>query len=110
MLFRSLLSPPVSEPAPGGALGPSLGLAKSSSLESLLTAVSEASHDHASVPFHRPRPNMARARACNQSFRFAIDRSYDGPSEDGKEQQGSRGGGGGVGWVQGLNHPNCVCQ
>ncbi|XP_028255890.1 partitioning defective 3 homolog B-like isoform X2 [Parambassis ranga] len=72
------------EPAAGGALGPTLGLWKSSSLESLQTAVSEAkqSHIQAQVPFHRPRPHMVRGRGCNQSFRNAIDKSYDGPSED----------------------------
>ncbi|MEQ2212353.1 hypothetical protein XENOCAPTIV_029667 [Xenoophorus captivus] len=70
----------------GGALGPTLGLMKSSSLESLQTAVSEAqqSRRQAEVPFHRPRPHVVRGRACNQSFRNAIDKSYDGPSEDGK--------------------------
>lgn len=68
----------------GGALGPTLGLMKSSSLESLQTAVSEAqqSRRKAEVPFHRPPPHVVRGRACNQSFRIAIDKSYDGPSED----------------------------
>uniref|UniRef100_A0A8C7YE05 PDZ domain-containing protein n=1 Tax=Oryzias sinensis TaxID=183150 RepID=A0A8C7YE05_9TELE len=66
----------------GEAFGPTLGLQKSSSLESLLTAMSEQSHAQVPVPFHRPRPNIARARGCNQSFRNAIDRSYEGPSED----------------------------
>ncbi|XP_028985382.1 par-3 family cell polarity regulator beta a isoform X2 [Betta splendens] len=72
------------EPSPGGALGPTLGLWKSSSLESLQTAVSEAKRSHVQeqVPFHRPRTHMVRGRGCNQSFRNAIDRSYDGPSED----------------------------
>ncbi|KAM6893098.1 par-3 family cell polarity regulator beta a isoform 1-T1 [Lycodopsis pacificus] len=72
------------EPSAGGALGPTLGLWKSSSLESLQTAVSEAeqSRSKAQVPFHRPRPHIVRGRGCNQSFRFAIDKSYDGPSED----------------------------
>ncbi|XP_072219791.1 par-3 family cell polarity regulator beta a isoform X2 [Leuresthes tenuis] len=72
------------EPSAGGALGPTLGLSKSSSLETLLTAVSEAKQSHikAQVPFHRPRPHMVRGRGCNQSFRNAIDKSYDGPSED----------------------------
>ncbi|XP_040888627.1 par-3 family cell polarity regulator beta a isoform X2 [Toxotes jaculatrix] len=69
------------EPSDGGALGPTLGLWKSSSLESLQTAVSEATHQ-AQVPFHRPRPHVVRGRGCNQSFRIAIDKSYDGPSED----------------------------
>ncbi|KAM3857155.1 par-3 family cell polarity regulator beta a [Diretmus argenteus] len=72
------------EPSAGGALGPTLGLWKSSSLESLQTAVSEArqSQIQAQVPFHRPRPHMVRGRGCNQSFRLAIDKSYDRPSED----------------------------
>ncbi|XP_029928977.1 par-3 family cell polarity regulator beta a [Myripristis murdjan] len=72
------------EPSSGGVLGPTLGLWKSSSLESLQTAVSEArqSQMQAQVPFHRPRPHMVRGRGCNQSFRLAIDKSYDGPSED----------------------------
>lgn len=62
---------------------------KSSSLESLQTAVSEAKQNRiqAQVPFHRPRPNMVRGRGCNQSFRIAIDKSYDGPSEDGKPRR-----------------------
>nr|XP_054599110.1 par-3 family cell polarity regulator beta a isoform X2 [Nothobranchius furzeri] len=68
----------------GGALGPTLGLVKSSSLESLQTAMSEANHNRvqAQVPIHRPRPHMVRGRGCNQSFRIAIDKSYEGPSED----------------------------
>uniref|UniRef100_A0A3Q2V5A9 Par-3 family cell polarity regulator beta n=1 Tax=Haplochromis burtoni TaxID=8153 RepID=A0A3Q2V5A9_HAPBU len=72
------------KPSDGGALGPTLGLMKSSSLESLQTAMSEAKQSHIQdhVPFHRPRPHMVRGRGCNQSFRIAIDKSYDGPSED----------------------------
>ncbi|CAJ1086915.1 partitioning defective 3 homolog B-like isoform X3 [Xyrichtys novacula] len=72
------------ESSAGGALGPTLGLMKSSSLESLQTAVSEAEQNRIQthVPFHRPRPHMVRGRGCNQSFRIAIDKSYDGPSED----------------------------
>ncbi|XP_031414281.1 par-3 family cell polarity regulator beta a isoform X2 [Clupea harengus] len=60
-------------------LGARLGLQKSSSLESLQTAMSEAGKME--VPFHRPATHMVRGRGCNQSFRFAIDKSYDGPSE-----------------------------
>ncbi|XP_061841077.1 par-3 family cell polarity regulator beta a isoform X1 [Nerophis lumbriciformis] len=68
----------------GGTLGPTLGLWKSSSLESLQSAMSEAQQDHikARVPFYRPPPQMVRGRGCNQSFRIAIDKSYEGPSED----------------------------
>ncbi|XP_061782573.1 partitioning defective 3 homolog B isoform X1 [Nerophis lumbriciformis] len=63
-------------------LGPSLGLKKSCSLESLQTAMSEVSRKSELLPFHRPRPNMIRGRGCNESFRAAIDKSYDGPPED----------------------------
>uniref|UniRef100_A0A673IDU8 Partitioning defective 3 homolog B-like n=1 Tax=Sinocyclocheilus rhinocerous TaxID=307959 RepID=A0A673IDU8_9TELE len=63
----------------GMALGPRLGLQKSSSLESLQTAMEEVGKDK--VPFHRPPAHMVRGRGCNLSFRYAIDKSYDGPSE-----------------------------
>uniref|UniRef100_A0A672L4J0 Partitioning defective 3 homolog n=1 Tax=Sinocyclocheilus grahami TaxID=75366 RepID=A0A672L4J0_SINGR len=59
-------------------VGPSLGLKKSSSLESLQTAVAEATHN-GDVSFHRPRPRIIRGRGCNESFRAAIDKSYDKP-------------------------------
>ncbi|XP_052003879.1 partitioning defective 3 homolog B-like isoform X1 [Xyrauchen texanus] len=62
-------------------LGPTLGLKKSSSLESLQTAMTEAKKNDL-LPFHRPRPHMVRGRGCNESFRAAIDKSYDGPPED----------------------------
>ncbi|XP_034720606.1 par-3 family cell polarity regulator beta a isoform X2 [Etheostoma cragini] len=79
------------DPSADGALGPTLGLWKSSSLESLQTAMSEAkqSHSQAQVPFHRPRPHMVRGRGANQSFRLAIDKSYDGPSEDDMSEESS---------------------
>lgn len=63
-------------------LGPTLGLKKSSSLESLQTAMSEVNRKNDFLPFHRPRQNMVRGRGCNESFRAAIDKSYDGPAED----------------------------
>ncbi|XP_056891205.1 partitioning defective 3 homolog B isoform X1 [Takifugu flavidus] len=63
-------------------LGPTLGLKKSSSLESLQTAMSEVNRNNEFLPFHRPRQNMVRGRGCNESFRAAIDKSYDGPPED----------------------------
>uniref|UniRef100_A0A8C2GZA5 Par-3 family cell polarity regulator n=1 Tax=Cyprinus carpio TaxID=7962 RepID=A0A8C2GZA5_CYPCA len=59
-------------------VGPSLGLKKSSSLESLQTAVAEATLN-GDVSFHRPRPRIIRGRGCNESFRAAIDKSYDKP-------------------------------
>uniref|UniRef100_A0A8C5PCR6 Par-3 family cell polarity regulator beta n=1 Tax=Leptobrachium leishanense TaxID=445787 RepID=A0A8C5PCR6_9ANUR len=61
-------------------LGPRLGLKKSSSLESLQTAVAEVKKNE--LPFYRPRPHMVRGRGCNESFRAAIDKSYDGPEEE----------------------------
>ncbi|XP_074513603.1 partitioning defective 3 homolog B-like isoform X3 [Sebastes fasciatus] len=69
-------------PSPLVELGPTLGLKKSSSLESLQTAMSEVNRKNELLPFHRPRPNMVRGRGCNESFRAAIDKSYDGPPED----------------------------
>ncbi|KAG9477196.1 hypothetical protein GDO78_002543 [Eleutherodactylus coqui] len=65
---------------PGKDLGPRLGLKKSSSLESLQTAVAEVKKNE--LPFYRPRPHMVRGRGCNESFRAAIDKSYDGPESE----------------------------
>ncbi|XP_073162628.1 partitioning defective 3 homolog B isoform X9 [Lepidochelys kempii] len=70
--------------SPGKDFGPTLGLKKSSSLESLQTAVAEVRKNE--LPFHRPRPHMVRGRGCNESFRAAIDKSYDGPED--AEQDG----------------------
>lgn len=44
--------------------------------------MSEVNRKNELLPFHRPRPNMIRGRGCNESFRAAIDKSYDGPPED----------------------------
>ncbi|KAG7258749.1 hypothetical protein CRUP_028437, partial [Coryphaenoides rupestris] len=85
------------EPKDGEALGPTLGLWKSSSLESLQTAMSEARHKHSQnpVPFHRPRPQVVRGRGCNQSFRLAIDNSsrqdLDAPDDDKKKKKKTKG-------------------
>ncbi|XP_076837526.1 par-3 family cell polarity regulator alpha, b isoform X2 [Brachyhypopomus gauderio] len=67
-------------------VGPSLGLKKSSSLESLQTAVAEATLN-GDVPFHRPRPRIIRGRGCNESFRAAIDKSYDRPAANEEESE-----------------------
>ena len=80
-LSFSVLSVP-SAPSTPVELGPTLGLKKSSSLESLQTAMSEVNRKNEFLPFHRPRQNMVRGRGCNESFRAAIDKSYDGPAED----------------------------
>ncbi|XP_062376676.1 partitioning defective 3 homolog isoform X2 [Sardina pilchardus] len=66
------------EGSPTRDVGPSLGLKKSSSLESLQTAVAEVTLN-GDIPFHRPRPRIIRGRGCNESFRAAIDKSYDRP-------------------------------
>lgn len=68
-------------------VGPSLGLKKSSSLESLQTAVAEVTLN-GDLPFHRPRPRIIRGRGCNESFRAAIDKSYDRPAPPEEEDEG----------------------
>ncbi|KAM9845122.1 par-3 family cell polarity regulator alpha, b isoform 2-T2 [Aulostomus maculatus] len=68
-------------------VGPSLGLKKSSSLESLQTAVAEATLN-GDLPFHRPRPRIIRGRGCNESFRAAIDKSYDRPAATEEDDEG----------------------
>uniref|UniRef100_A0AAZ3P3G2 PDZ domain-containing protein n=1 Tax=Oncorhynchus tshawytscha TaxID=74940 RepID=A0AAZ3P3G2_ONCTS len=67
------------QPEQAGDVGPFLGLKKSSSLESLQTAVAEVTLN-GDMPFHRPRPRIIRGRGCNESFRAAIDKSYDRPA------------------------------
>ncbi|XP_026528011.1 partitioning defective 3 homolog isoform X2 [Notechis scutatus] len=67
--------------SPTRDVGPWLGLKKSSSLESLQTAVAEVTLN-SDIPFHRPRPRIIRGRGCNESFRAAIDKSYDKPVAD----------------------------
>uniref|UniRef100_A0A8C7SXP2 PDZ domain-containing protein n=1 Tax=Oncorhynchus mykiss TaxID=8022 RepID=A0A8C7SXP2_ONCMY len=74
-LLRRRAYDPRAASSRGSDLGPTLGLWKSCSLESLQSAMSEA-RQLSQVPFHRPRPHIVR-----QSFRAAIDKSYDGPSE-----------------------------
>lgn len=68
-------------------MGPSLGLKKSSSLESLQTAVAEVTLN-GDLPFHRPRPRIIRGRGCNESFRAAIDKSYDRPAPTEEDDEG----------------------
>ena len=63
-------------------IGPTLGLKKSSSLESLQTAVQEVTEDEGSGLWRPPNRGMVRGRGCNESFRAAVDRSYDGPPTD----------------------------
>uniref|UniRef100_A0A8C7N7L5 Par-3 family cell polarity regulator n=1 Tax=Oncorhynchus kisutch TaxID=8019 RepID=A0A8C7N7L5_ONCKI len=81
---------PRKENTPGSStrdVGPSLGLKKSSSLESLQTAVAEVTLN-GDMPFHRPRPRIIRGRGCNESFRAAIDKSYDRPAATEEDDEG----------------------
>ncbi|KAM9719202.1 LOW QUALITY PROTEIN: partitioning defective 3 homolog [Menidia menidia] len=81
---------PRPEADPGSStrdVGPSLGLKKSSSLESLQTAVAEVTLN-GDLPFHRPRPRIIRGRGCNESFRAAIDKSYDRPAATEEDDEG----------------------
>jgi len=75
----STLSPELFSTAKShGELGPTLGLRKSSSLESLQSAVQEVSMEEDGTHYWKP-PNrgMVRGRGCNESFRAAVDRSYE---------------------------------
>ncbi|KAM3593420.1 uncharacterized protein V6R79_012640 [Siganus canaliculatus] len=69
-------------------LGPSLGLKKSSSLESLQTAVAEATVN-GEINVNRPRSRIVRGRGCNESFRAAIDKSYEKPGTTSPEEENS---------------------
>ena len=55
-------------------VGPTLGLKKSTSLESLQSAVQEA---NLGCDDDEPGQGMSRARGFNDSFRAAVDRSYE---------------------------------
>uniref|UniRef100_A0A8C4DYX8 Par-3 family cell polarity regulator n=1 Tax=Dicentrarchus labrax TaxID=13489 RepID=A0A8C4DYX8_DICLA len=69
-------------------VGPSLGLKKSSSLESLQTAVAEATIN-GEINVNRPRSRIVRGRGCNESFRAAIDKSYEKPGVTAAEEENS---------------------
>ncbi|XP_064613950.1 partitioning defective 3 homolog isoform X2 [Liolophura sinensis] len=56
-------------------MGPTLGMKKSSSLESLETAMQDVGMDNDDDLWGRGR--HMRNRGCNESFRAAVDRSYD---------------------------------
>lgn len=57
--------------------GPGLGMKKSSSLESLQTMVQEMTMEEEGQRMGSGR--VPRGRGCNESFRAAVDRSYDVP-------------------------------
>ena len=74
-------------------IGPTLGLKKSSSLESLQTVVHEIQmqEEEPQIGCYGYRPNgvrVVRGRGCNESFRAAVDRSYE--SNDNKEHMETR--------------------
>ncbi|XP_067127490.1 LOW QUALITY PROTEIN: partitioning defective 3 homolog [Centruroides vittatus] len=61
-------------------LGPSLGMRKSSSLESLQTMVHELQkREEVNESISHPATRVIRGRGCNESFRAAVDRSYEAP-------------------------------
>ncbi|XP_077866992.1 partitioning defective 3 homolog [Saccoglossus kowalevskii] len=68
-------------PGDDSDIGPSLGMKKSSSLESLQTMVAEVTKDETNL-YPRPRQKVVRGRGCNESFRAAVDRSYDDDVDD----------------------------
>ncbi|XP_059183110.1 partitioning defective 3 homolog [Centropristis striata] len=69
-------------------VGPSLGLKKSSSLESLQSAVAETTLN-GEINVNRPRSRIVRGRGCNESFRAAIDKSYEKPGVTTAEEENS---------------------
>ncbi|KAK5850040.1 hypothetical protein PBY51_014326 [Eleginops maclovinus] len=69
-------------------VGPSLGLKKSSSLESLQMAVAEVTQN-GEINVNRPRSRIIRGRGCNESFRAAIDKSYEKPGATTTEEENS---------------------
>jgi len=70
-----------------GEVGPMLGMKKSSSLESLQTMMSEMKMDTARAPSSRSKGSrVVRGRGCNESFRAAVDRSYEA-SQDNEDQE-----------------------
>lgn len=74
-------------------IGPTLGLKKSSSLESLQTVVQEMQMQEEEPQigcygYHRPTAiRVVRGRGCNESFRAAVDRSYDDNQQGGDGNQ-----------------------
>jgi hypothetical protein len=66
-------------------IGPSLGMKKSSSLESLQTMVQEIVIEEDMRSGYAPQRSgpqavkVIRGRGCNESFRQAVDRSYEAP-------------------------------
>ncbi|KAG8180852.1 hypothetical protein JTE90_023005 [Oedothorax gibbosus] len=78
------MSPLLDPTKPDEVLGPSLGLRKSSSLESLQTMLQELNKDDEAkkraLQSGGSGSRGSRSRGCNESFRAAVDRSYDAPA------------------------------
>ena len=72
-------------------VGPTLGMKKSSSLESLQTMITELKMDGMRGTSSRSKTNsrVVRGRGCNESFRAAVDRSYEA-SHDSEDQPGKK--------------------
>lgn len=69
-------------------VGPSLGLKKSSSLESLQKALAAVALN-GEINVHRTHSRIVRGRGCNESFRAAIDKSYEKPGAPAAEEENS---------------------
>ncbi|XP_067934733.1 partitioning defective 3 homolog isoform X12 [Watersipora subatra] len=78
----------------GEATGPSLGLKKNSSFESLQAMVEDTIKGSGEPSLYKPPNRVSRGRGCNESFRAAVDRSYvpTPPSDhmDSDDKQGHR--------------------
>lgn len=87
-------------------MGPSLGLKKSSSLESLQTAVAEVTLN-GEIDLNRPHSRIVRGRGCNESFRAAIDKSYEIPGVTAADEDNSMDTGVYLGNLLYLEEPKC---
>ena len=63
-------------------IGPMLGMKKSSSLESLQTMVTEMKMESGKQANRVKTSRVVRGRGCNESFRAAVDRSYEAQETD----------------------------
>ena len=68
-------------------VGPTLGMKKSSSLESLQTMITEMKMDNIRGAKTSKNSRVVRGRGCNESFRAAVDRSYEA-AQDSEDQPG----------------------
>ena len=65
------------EEADPSSIGPMLGMKKSSSLESLQTMMTEMKMESGKQATRVKTSRVVRGRGCNESFRAAVDRSYE---------------------------------